>query len=279
MFDRSLIGTLALGAALATAITAAPAFEASKYPDFKGQWIRIGSGDYDPTKPRGAGQRAPLTPEYQKVLEASLQDQREGGQGNDPTIICLAAGMPRAMIITQPMEFVVMPDTTYMMFELHMMLRRVFTDGRGWPEKIAPSLMGYSIGTWVDEDGDGKYDVLEVETRGLRGPRSYDNSGLPFHKDNQTVVKERIYLDKANPDVLHNDITTIDNALTRPWTVKRSARRELKRIYWSEYACTADNAHVMIGKENYIVSGDGFLMPARKNQSPPDLRHFGSAGN
>jgi hypothetical protein len=30
----------------------------------------------------------------------------------------------------------------------------------------------------------------------------------------------------------------------------------------------------MINKENYLVSGDGYLMPARKNQAPPDLRHF-----
>jgi hypothetical protein len=30
---------------------------------------------------------------------------------------------------------------------------------------------GYSIGKWVDEDGDGRYDVLEVETRALKGPR------------------------------------------------------------------------------------------------------------
>jgi hypothetical protein len=37
-----------------------------------------------------------------------------------------------------------------------------------------------------------------------------------MHEDNQTVVKERIYLDKADKDLLHNDLTTIDHALTRP---------------------------------------------------------------
>jgi hypothetical protein len=31
---------------------------------------------------------------------------------------------------------------------------------------------GYSIGKWVDEDGDGRYDVLVVETRNMKGPRS-----------------------------------------------------------------------------------------------------------
>src|SRR4051812_33656922 len=27
-----------------------------------------------------------------------------------------------------------------------------------------PTFQGYSIGKWIDEDGDGVYDVLEVET-------------------------------------------------------------------------------------------------------------------
>jgi len=71
-----------------------------------------------------------------------------------------------------------------------------------------------SIGKWVDEDGDGRYDVLVVETRALRGPRSYDSTGIPFHRDNQTIVKERIYLDKANSNTLYDEITVIDNALT-----------------------------------------------------------------
>ena len=55
-----------------------------------------------------------------------------------------------------------------------------------------------------------------------KGPRAYDTSGLPLHADNQTVVKERIYLDKTNPDVLNDEITTIDHALTRPWTVTKT---------------------------------------------------------
>jgi hypothetical protein len=31
---------------------------------------------------------------------------------------------------------------------------------------------------------------------------------------------------------------------------------------------------VTIGKENYFLSWDGLLMPAQKNQAPPDLRYF-----
>jgi len=34
------------------------------------------------------------------------------------------------------------------------------------------------------------------------------------------------------------------------------------------------NVHIVIGKENYYLSADGLLMPAKKNQAPPDLRYF-----
>jgi hypothetical protein len=78
----------------------------------------------------------------------------------------------------------------------------------------------------TNEDGDGRYDVLEIETRGpFRGPRVYDGTGLPLHHDNQSIFKERIYLDKANSNVLHNEITVIDHALTRPWTVDKQYLR------------------------------------------------------
>ena len=268
------IGSVAFLAAMAAGSVGAWAHDELKYPDWNGQWVRIGPGYYDPTKPHGRGQQAPLTPEYQAIFEASLADQAAGGQGNDPTIKCIPSGMPRAMIVTQPMEIVVTPKTTYVMLELHSMLRRIYTDGRDWPKEIEPQFMGYAIGHWEDTDGDGRYDTLAVETRFIKGPHAYDNSGLPFHKDGKLVVKERISLDKANPNVLRNEITAIDNALTRPWTVTRSARRELKNVSWSEYICNEDNHHVVVGNDNYMVSSDGYLMPVRKDQAPPDLKYF-----
>ncbi len=48
-----------------------------------------------------------------------------------------------------------------------------------------------------------------------------NRTGLPLHEDNQTIVKERLYLDKNNKDILHDEVTTIDNAFTRPWTVDK----------------------------------------------------------
>ena len=136
-------------------------------------------------------------------------------------------------------------------------------------------MLGYSIGTWSDTDGDGQYDTLEVETRNLRGPRAFDAAGIPFHPDNQTVVKEHIHWNKAEPDKLTDEITTIDNALTRPWTVTKTyIRQKAERPEWEEDACTEGNGHVGIAGQNYFLSGDGSLMPAKRGQAPPDLRYF-----
>ena len=102
-------------------------------------------------------------------------------------------------------------------------------------------------------------------------------TGIPLHEDNQTVVKERLSLDKSNPDLMHNIITIVDNAFTRPWTVDKRYRRD-RNVVWFEDNCTENNHHVVIGKENYFVNHEGYLMPARKNQAPPDLRFFNAAG-
>jgi hypothetical protein len=276
MLHRGSITALTLALALFPVCTAARAFDETRYPDLRGQWRRfeVGPVKFDPGKPRLA-QGAPLTPEYQAIFEANLRDQDAGGQGIDPTYTCLAPGMPRQMNLYEPMEIVVTPDTTYMLVEHIHDNRRIFTDGRDWPADIEPSFAGYSIGKWLDGRGDGRNDTLLVETRALKGPRVFDSSGIPFHKDNQTVIKERIYREPADPDLLFDEMTVVDHALTRPWTVTKKYRRaQGERPFWRETVCAEHNEHVEIAREGYMLSADGYLMPTRKDQPPPDLRYF-----
>jgi hypothetical protein len=282
MLLRGSIGAFALAVAVsASTIGVALAFDESKYPDLRGQWRRIpvpgitGQPGYDSTKVQGKAQQAPLTAEAQAILEASLADQAKGGQGNDPTYNCLSPGMPRVMTIYDPLEIVITPSVTHMLMQHVHDSRRIYTDGRPWPENMEPSYVGTSIGKWIDTDGDGRYDTLEVETRGFKGPRVFDAAGIPLASDNQTVVKEKIYQDKADPDILYDEITTIDHSLTRPWTVLRKMGRvKTAQPVWNEAVCAEGNNHVGIGAETYFMSGDGYLMPTRKGQAPPDLRYF-----
>jgi len=272
MTNRRLIGSVALLALLTLATAGARAEGEGKYPDWGGQWFRAGGIQFDPTKPLGRGQQAPLTSEYRAKFEAGLADVAAGGHGLNEHASCLPHGMPRMMNVIYPMEFIVQPKITYILFEDNLP-RRIYTDGRSWPAEPEPSFAGYSIGHWVDEVGEGRFNLLEIETRYMKGPRTFEVSGLPLHEDNQTVVKERIFLDKAKPDLLYDEITTIDHALTRPWTVTKSYRRERNPV-WFPNECAEDNHHVTIGKDDYFISADGLLMPAKKDQSPPDLRYF-----
>jgi hypothetical protein len=281
LFGPLVVAALAIGAGDAGAADDAKSTD-SKYPDWSGQWERFvvrglpGQPSFDQTKPWGFGQEAPLTPEYRKVLEDSMADQAAGGLGNYHTPRCLAAGMPLMMIAFRPLEFVVTPATTYVLIGSDDHHRRIFTDGRDWPAEMEPTFAGYSIGRWIDEDGDGRFDVLEIETRGpFKGPRAYDASGLPLHFDNESLFKERIWRDKAEPKILHDQITVIDHALTRPWTVdKKYVLNPNPRPQWPEYYCGEYNAQIVLGPDNYFLSADGLLMPARKDQPPPDLKYF-----
>src|SRR5712672_2536188 len=295
MMFRSSTSAIAV-AVIATGVmvSAVQAANDARYPDWKGAWMRWfppgatfepnggftagGQPSHDQTKPWGRGQEAPLTAEYQKIFEDSLADQANGGQGNffDHAVRCMPGGMPLMTIAFGAMEFIVTPETTYIAPGGGEPLRRIYTDGRDWPADLdpAPTYAGYSIGRWIDEDGDGVYDVLEVETRGpFKGPRAYDATGLPLHLDNQSVFKERIFRDKADPRILHDVVTVIDNALARPWLVDKKYRHN-PRHRWTESSCIETNSMVAIGRESYFMSADGMLMPVRKNQPPPDLRYF-----
>jgi hypothetical protein len=295
MLCRELITAIRMAGALMMMVSVAKATDGAKYPDWQGAWERwfpanavldTGNGIYtaggqpsfDQTKPWGRGQEAPLTPEYQQIFEDSLADQAKGGEGNffDHAVRCMPGGMPLMTIAFTAFEIVATPKTTYVLTGNVEPNRRIYTDGRDWPTDLTPTYAGYSIGRWIDEDGDGVYDVLEVETRGpFKGPRAYDATGLPLHFDNQSIFKERIYLDRVDPNLLHDEITVLDHALTRPWTVdKKYTRNSNPRPRWTESSCIETNSMIAIGGESYFMSGDGMLMPVRKNQPPPDLRYF-----
>src|SRR5215471_2063985 len=145
-----------VGAIVVTTLTmtigGVQAADSPKYPDWRGAWARFvvpglgGQPSFDQIKPWGFGQQAPLTPEYQKVLEESIADQAHGGQGNWHTgAECLPPGMPAMMTLYRPMEIVVLPEITYILIE-HVMdsHRRIYTDGRDWPKEVEASFLGYS---------------------------------------------------------------------------------------------------------------------------------------
>jgi hypothetical protein len=271
---RCFISAFACIAAVLGPAAGASAWEDGKYPDWKGMWSRIGGAGWDPNKPNGFPQNPPLTAEARAIWEANMADAEAGGQDYNPQVRCLPGGMPRMMIVYEPgMEILVQPEKTVIYISFNSYFRQIYTDARSWPTYITPTFSGYSIGHWVDENGDGRYDVLEVETRGIKGPRLFESTGIPLHRDNRTVVKERISLDPVNPNILRDEITTFDDSLSRPWTVTRRYSRD-RNPEWVEHFCAENNEYVFLGHETYVMSADGYLMPSKKDQAPPDLRYF-----
>jgi hypothetical protein len=283
MLGRRIVRMLALAAVLTATVGGAEAQD-KKYPNWKGEWeaafphLPGQQLRFDPSKPFGKGQDAPLTDEYKKIYEDNLAEIAQGRQGLFLYhASCLPGGMP-TMMSAGTFEFIVTPDTTYIAADEY--LRRIFTDGRPWPKDKQPTYQGFSIGNWIDQDGDGVYDVLEVETLGpFKGPRAYDASGLPLHFDNESAFLERFFIDKKDPNVLHDVITVFDHALTRPWTADKTFRRSAKKYpNWDRISCLEGTAYVTIGKEFYMVTSDGYLMPTTKGQRPPDPKYFPQAG-
>ncbi len=281
MLNCNAFAAIALAATLSATTADGQVIDSGRYPDWSGQWTRVPDGGvprYDPTKPIRK-QEAPLKPEYQARFEASIADQDAGGHGLDNAYTCRPPGMPRMMSGVALMEFLISPSVTHILFDRNDYApRRIYTDGRPWPKFDADNstFPGYTIGKWLDTDGDGRFDTLEAETRHVRGPRTWDQSGMPMADDHEGVIKERLFLNKDNPNLLHNEMTATDNSLTRAWTVMKNYRRaeSEQKMWWAENNCIDGQAHVTIGKETYFLSGDGTIMPMKKGQPAPDLKYF-----
>jgi hypothetical protein len=237
---------------------------AMRYPDWGGQWERIGSLNWPPEGYATAGP-APLTEEYKARYDEIQALRDQGILAGDPPATCLPPGMPRVMKMSFPFEIIIKPEQSWIIADWESQVRRIYTDGRDWPAYILPEFNGYSIGEWHDENGDGEYDMLSIETRGIKGPRSIDSTGVILHDNNETVVMEEIRL--LDPNTMENTITTIDDAFTGPWTIKQTYNHVTEDIVWVEYACAEGNRHIKLGDEWYFLNDEqGILEPTREGQ-------------
>lgn len=234
------------------------------YPDWRGQWSRASGSLNWPSEGYEQVGPPPLTDEYMAIWQGYTALQEAGIPAGDPPSTCLPQGMPRIMKMTYPMEIIVTPEITYIYAEWNSQFRRIYTDDRSWPDYILPAFNGYSVGEWHDENGDGTFDMLAIETRAIKGPRSFDSRAVPLHANDETIVLEELRL--IDDMTMQNTITTIDDALTGPWTVNQIYERELEDIIWAEYACAENNRHLKLGDEWYFINQDGTLAPTRVGQ-------------
>src|SRR5258708_34520890 len=103
------LAAAALAAALFMMLSGALAADDSKYPDWRGQWTRVGNPNW--TQP--GGPKAPLTPEYQKVYDANRADMAAGGGGQLPSTFSIPQGMPVMMNTYDPSGVSLTPEIPY----------------------------------------------------------------------------------------------------------------------------------------------------------------------
>ena len=139
MLMRGTISLMALIGVLCAALNGAWALDKTRYPDWKGQWVRADSAEiapWDSRKPWGLGQQPPLTPQDQAVFKANLMQLAAGVKASDRTAGCIPAAMPRLTMAIDPI--VIIPDTTDIMIETSSTPHRIVTDGRAWSKAREP---------------------------------------------------------------------------------------------------------------------------------------------
>lgn len=146
----------------------------------------------------------------------ALYDQRVATNSQaDPENVCLPSGTPRINAAGGfPSRIVQTPGLVVILYEIKMLYRSVFLDGRTVEKNANPTWMGYSTGSW---DGD----ALVVRTTGFNDRTWLDDRGHPHSES--LVVTERYR--RPNYGRLTIEITIDDPvAYKKPWTATEELR-------------------------------------------------------
>jgi len=151
-------------------------------PDFTGVWVGYAA---EPEFVRTGTQA--LTESGQALQDAYLSQYPNWVE---PGAWCVPPGMPSTMtsLVAYPIEVIQKGDQLTMLAELEMQVRRVFIDGRDFPDDYPPTRMGYSIGHW-EQDPDLGRQVLVIETQLLK--ETLDGR---WPRTENMEITERVYM-------------------------------------------------------------------------------------
>lgn len=202
--------------------------ELDQWPDFRGLWFpAFGAPPSEDPVLKGSYKEHYET-ETAKVAANPFYEISEGPNNCEPP------GMPYMMTMPYSIEFLFTPGKITVNQEAHMMVRRIYMDGRPFPADPDPSYFGDSRGHWEGN-------TLVVETRNTRHGQRLGIAGIT--NSDKLVITERLYLDEKNPDQLHLDFTYVDpDVLVQPWHMSHTFRRDRT---WDmlEYICDENNRH------------------------------------
>ncbi|WP_174296670.1 hypothetical protein [Sphingomonas bacterium] len=198
-------------------------------PNLSGVWVRAA------TEPSSASTEGwlpwppPLTPTYAEKWRQRTAAAAAGKRDDDPVRTCQPPGMPRFDTgMTGPLLIIQTPGRI-MLYRDGVPVRRVWLDGRPFPE--ARNLESFSNGNAMGryEGGD-----LLVEVRGVRD-QPIDTTGVPHSED--LVIAERFH--RVDGTTLRLTVTLTDpTAYPHPLTTTVIYTASADRLWEpSEFLC------------------------------------------
>ena len=179
--------------------------------DLSGIWSRTSSGT--------AKVHLDYTPAAQAVVDGySYLD--------DPALRCISPGLVRVSGWPYPLEIVQTENQVTILYESFHEVRRIFLDGRGYPEDLPHRAMGYSLGHWEGS-------TLVVETKMLTAG-FVDLHGQPL-SENARVV-ERMSLEDDG-QALRSELTLYDPEYYRRPITRHRTWRKTPETTILEYDC------------------------------------------
>ena len=133
--------------------------------------------------------------------EAGKAMQQSMNESSNPSIHCADYGYMRQTINPLPMQISVSDDILTIRYEEWNLSRTVYMDGRGFPDTIEHSRLGYSIGRM---DGN----ELVIETRGIDAEVYNPFQGGGGHSDQLNGVER--YRIEGSPPVLKLNLSLED---------------------------------------------------------------------
>lgn len=232
-----LLLALAAGCSKQASDTATPAADelpsAAVREQLSGTWVMTDESTYAAWTAccEGPDTPAPFTPEYRKIRDDFALIPSFPAT-NKPTLTnlakCVTAGVPGTIEHPLMFEFLLTPGRTNVIF-MDGSFRRIWTDGREWPETFIHDFQGYSIGRWEGN-------TLIAETRGISERADmFIDGGIKTTEQTKVIERITVVSDKA----LRMSITVEDPKIfTSPWTYERNF---IKVPITFEVGCAAEN--------------------------------------
>lgn len=226
-------------ASLLAVMTAVVACTAEEVPSDKireqlsGTWVMTDASTYSAWTAccEGPDTDVPFTAEFRKIRDAFATIPSVPAK-DKPTLNnlakCVTAGVPGTIEHPLMFEVLLTPGRVNLIF-MDGSFRRIWTDGRGFPEPLIPGYQGHSIGRW-------EKNTLIAETRGI-SPQAdmFIDGGIKTTK--QTKVTERMTVESDKS--LRMSITVEDPKIfARPYTYQRDF---IKVPLSFEVGCAAEN--------------------------------------